>query len=257
MVKTADQTRLGAPTTGEGELSFVTWLERRLAEQPPKQKGQRTRERLRIATAKVLAEKGYHGLRVTDVTEAAGVAEGSFYVYFKDKTDAALDVLTSLLEDFYALHLNAPAETDSAFEAIRVANRRWLQLCRANPGLIRCVLQLGDEIPEFSRLVHRTNRDWYSRVASSVVRRYPAGAVAYEAALLAAYLLGAMMDEVTRKLIVYPDESLLELLGKLGETDEVLVDAASVLWMRCLYPGALSEAELPGSAAAQLLWRWR
>ena len=95
------------------ELSFIAFLEHRLRTTPPKQKGLRTRERLRIATARALASNGYHALRVTDITSEAGVAEGSFYVYFKDKTEAALDVLTELLEEFLITEVGLAASPGS------------------------------------------------------------------------------------------------------------------------------------------------
>lgn len=214
-------------------LSFIDHLETGLRLDPPRQKGQRTRERLKIATARVLEQRGYHAMRVTDVTEAAGVAEGSFYVYFKDKTDAALTVLTSLLEDFLPLHFDASSDR-SPLEAIRHTNRRWIEACRANPGLVRCILQLGDEAPEFLRLSQTTNGLWYRRVTSSVLRQRPGlneGAVT-----LMVQLLGSMMDELVRKLIVYPDSDLLDLIDRLGLTDDDVADMASIIWLRVLYP---------------------
>ena len=81
-------------------LSFIEHLEEQLRTAPPKQKGLRTRQRLKIATARILERDGYHAMRVSDITARARLAEGSFYVYFKDKTDAALIVLSELLEGF-------------------------------------------------------------------------------------------------------------------------------------------------------------
>ncbi len=231
-------------------LSFIDHLEARLRDDPPKQKGQRTRERLKIATAKVLEQKGYHAMRVTDVTETAQVAEGSFYVYFKDKTEAALTVLTSLLEDFFPIHIDPPRER-SAFESIQFANRRWLALCRANPGLVRCILQLGDQAPEFARLAQRTNSAWYLRVTASVLRHREGlndGAV-----MLMVQLLGAMMDEVVRKLIVYPDPDFVALTERLGTGDDQVADAASVIWLRVLYPDA-TMPDLPADVKALSAW---
>src|SRR5690349_16262000 len=81
---------------GKGEntaLSFVDYLETKLRDDAPAQKGARTKERLKIATARMLEENGYHVMRVADITQNAKVAEGSFYVYFDDKKDASLTVL--------------------------------------------------------------------------------------------------------------------------------------------------------------------
>jgi TetR/AcrR family transcriptional repressor of nem operon len=216
-------------------LSFVAYLERRLEQDPPKQKGLRTKERLKIAAAKLLGDVGYHALRVSDVSASAGLAEGSFYMYFKDKSDLTLQVLTQLLEESFDLEDVASVET-TAFGATRASNRRWIALCRANAGLLRCVFQLGDEIPEFTRLPQRVNRQWYERVARAVVHRRGAEGVTLNGAMLGAYFLGAMMDEIVRKLIVYPDPDFLALLRDLKANDDDVADAATVVWLRILYP---------------------
>lgn len=233
-------------------LSFIDYLERVLRDNPPKQRGLKTRERLKIAAAKALAEKGYHALRVADVTAGAQVAEGSFYVYFRDKTDIALTVLKELLEDFFHLDAKITATPRSPFEAIRQTNRRWLALCRANAGLMRCILQLGDEEPELSRLSHRTNRVWYERVARSLTRRKTS--VGTNPTLLALYLLGGMMDELVRKLIIYPDPEFHALLKETKADDDTIADAASVLWLHIFHPKETPPADLPPAAAALARW---
>jgi len=119
---------------------------------------------------------------------------------------------------------------------------------------LRCALQLGDELPEFAHLVQGLNRKWHDRISRSVVRHYPEGALAPENALLAAYMLGAMMDELVRRLIIYPDRDFHKLLQDLGMDDYGLADAASVAWTRVLYPGLKIEADLAPSAAEFSLW---
>lgn len=232
-------------------LSFIEHLENNLRDSPPKQRGVRTRERLKIAAAKALEEKGYHGLRVADVTAGAKVAEGSFYVYFKDKTDVALTVLTELLEEFFKLDAKVTAHR-LPFEAIRQTNRRWLAVCRANAGLMRCILQLGDEEPELSRLSRRTNRIWYERVARSLKRRK--SNVGTGPALFALYLLGGMMDELVRKLIIYPDPEFHALLKDMEADDDAVADAASVLWLHIFHPEESPPDDLPPAAVALAQW---
>ncbi len=232
-------------------LSFIEYLENQLRDHAPKQKGARTRQRLKIATAKMLEEKGYHAMRVADVTDCAGVAEGSFYVYFRDKKDASLTVLTSLLEDFVDL-AGPPKVTRTRFESIQVTNRRWIALCRANSGLMRCMFQLGDEEPDFAQLLQRTNRQWYERVALSVLRRDKKSRS--EQVLLVVYFLGAMMDEIVRKLIVYPDPEFHKVLKTLKANDDAVADAASLIWLKILDPEGTVPEELPAIASKLAKW---
>jgi TetR/AcrR family transcriptional repressor of nem operon len=233
-------------------LSFITHLEQQLRDSPPKQKGDRTRQRLKIATAKVLERDGYHALRVADISATAKLAEGSFYVYFEDKTDAALTVLRELLEDFMTLGIVPSAERDP-FGAIQAANRRWIAVCRANAGLMRCILQLGDEDKKLAQLAQRINRVWFERIAQSSSKRRGSTRGA-PASLLAAYFLGGLMDELVRKLIIYPDQGLHELLTELHADDDAVADAASVVWLRVFHPEARVPRDLVPAALAFAEW---
>lgn len=234
-------------------LSFVDYLETELRDAPPKQKGARTREGLKIATAKMMEAKGYHAMRVTDITEAAGVADGSFYIYFRDKKEASLATLSAFLGEF--VDQAAPPEAVGApFDSIRAANRRWFSLCRANAGLMRCVFQLGDDDDDFAGLVQSTTLDTYLRIS----RNMPLGnsSVDPTAHLMAIYFMGSMMDEIVRKLIVFPDREFHKLLPKTG-ADDAIADAASLIWIRIFDSTVKPPTELAPLASdlARLMWR--
>src|SRR5947208_966939 len=53
------------------------------------------RERILRAAVKVFAKSGFYATRVSDVARAAGVADGTIYLYFKSKDE----LLVSLFED--------------------------------------------------------------------------------------------------------------------------------------------------------------
>jgi len=234
-------------------LAFPDFLVRRLEQSPPKTKGQRTSARLLIAAARVLEDRGYHALRVTDVTTEAQVSEGSFYIYFKDKTAVSVAVLTEFFEAYVGQAMIRGGGR-SVFSRIQSANRHWIALCRLNPGLIRCALQVGDYIPEFAEVAQRTGRVWYESVADSIQRRRPAGTDG-DAALLTTYMLAAMADELSRKLIVLPDAGFIALLERMGATDDMLADAISIVWHRLIYGDVPPDAALsePAERLARFL----
>ena len=53
------------------------------------------RERILRGAIRVFARKGFYSTRVSEIAEAAGVADGTIYLYFKNKDD----VLISIFED--------------------------------------------------------------------------------------------------------------------------------------------------------------
>lgn len=230
-------------------VSFADYLDDRLTADPPKQKGLRTRARLLLAAARVLEERGYHAMRVGDVTAQAQVAEGSFYIYFKDKTEISVEVLTQFFSH-YVGEIMDENDGRGAFGRIRASNRRWLAVCRANPGLMRCALQVGDYAPEFGLVSQKTNHVWTAAIVGSVQRRR-GEAVDTGAAMLASYMLASMTDELARKLVVSPDEQFIAMLETIGASDDDLADAISLVWHKLLYGDPPADVEL-GDAALRL-----
>jgi len=54
------------------------------------------------AAVEVFAEKGFHQARVSDISKRAGVADGTIYLYFKNKDD----LLLSIFEDSMTILVN-------------------------------------------------------------------------------------------------------------------------------------------------------
>ncbi len=59
------------------------------------------RERILEAAVKVFAKKGYFAAKVAEIARKAGVADGTIYLYFRNKED----ILVSLFEQVMAGHL--------------------------------------------------------------------------------------------------------------------------------------------------------
>jgi len=97
--------------------SFTAALGNRLRSDPPKRKGDRTRERFKLATAQVLENVGFHAMRLSDITDAADASEGTFYIYFRDKRDATRTVLQEFLGGMQDKVNTDLAGAGSAFQA--------------------------------------------------------------------------------------------------------------------------------------------
>src|SRR5438067_11627162 len=61
--------------------------------EPPAAEGKR--ERILDAAVRVFAAEGFYNAKVSQIAQAAGVADGTIYLYFKSKDD----LLISLFED--------------------------------------------------------------------------------------------------------------------------------------------------------------
>jgi len=99
----------------------------RAASSPTGRKASDKRDRILHAATHVFARKGFHATRVSEVAKAAGVADGTIYLYFKSKDE----LLISIFED----------RVDHLLEAVR---REMEALPNAQARLRRInELQLG------------------------------------------------------------------------------------------------------------------
>ena len=76
------------------------------------------RERILRAAVKVFARKGFYAARVSEIAKAAGVADGTIYLYFENKDD----VLVSLFDDRIT-RLIAALEAEIATEGLSFEQR--------------------------------------------------------------------------------------------------------------------------------------
>jgi TetR/AcrR family transcriptional repressor of nem operon len=222
---------MGNPTPDAA--SFRDWVARRQHDAGPRRKGERTRDRIRLAAVELLNEVGYRQMKVSDVCQRAGVTPPVLYLYFENKVALTANVLEEFLNQFMAASADGAGRT--AYAAIHQANLQWVSRARANAGLMRCLLDLSEDEPEFGVLFARVSHTWYQRIAESVVRRFPEGRVERAAIELVVYALGGMIDELTRKLFTSRAPDVVRLVGRVAPTDAALAEFLSVLWYRALY----------------------
>ena len=77
------------------------------------------RERITEAAIAVFAEKGYRSSRVSDVAQAAGVADGTIYLYFKNKEDLLLSIFEEKMEMLLSMLNSKLADIECPLNKIR------------------------------------------------------------------------------------------------------------------------------------------
>jgi TetR/AcrR family fatty acid metabolism transcriptional regulator len=65
----------------------------------PRQKSDEKRRRILQAAVKVFAQKGYHRARVSAIARRADVADGTIYLYFRNKEDILVCLFDQVMEE--------------------------------------------------------------------------------------------------------------------------------------------------------------
>jgi AcrR family transcriptional regulator len=133
------------------------------------------RQQLIDAAKDVFAQKGYHATTVDDVTRAAGVAKGTFYLYFSEKREVYYEVVRAFLRLIKEAGLSVAREVRSPEQFVGRAEAAALQIMRiftANRQLARLAYResMGMD-PQLEGMV----RDFYRDVAEVEARNIQLG----------------------------------------------------------------------------------
>ncbi len=132
--------------------------------EPKTKRGEATRERLIRAAAKVFYEKGYYGSTINDITRAAGVGSGTFYLYFDSKLSLYRYLLIEYGERIRANSTTAIQEVKSRRDAEEIGIRSFFEFVIREPEIFNIIWE--------SLYIDKTLfDDFYHRFAESYVAR--------------------------------------------------------------------------------------
>jgi AcrR family transcriptional regulator len=121
-------------------------------------RGERTRSRLLEAGEEVFGRRGYHDASIADITHGAGVAQGTFYLYFDSKRDLMRAVVEERGHELRATLAHATAAVVGRIpkeEAGFAAFFAWMARHRALCRIVRNSEYVDGDL----------YRDWYSQLA--------------------------------------------------------------------------------------------
>lgn len=174
------------------------------------------RQRILQAAAKVFARKGYHGARVSEIARRADVADGTIYLYFRNKED----ILVSLFDEVMIEHLRQGREELKALTGapakLRAIARRHLGLLGGNRDLA-VVFQV--ELRQSTKFMERFTASWlhdYFALLTEIVEEGQAeGSLRDDLPrkLVTKSFFGALDEMVTSWILSKRDYDLAELAG--------------------------------------------
>ncbi len=189
------------PETGRSKATW-TYLGRLVdAAEPQPVPGPTTRERLLCALERLLETQSFADVTATAIASEAGLAHGTFYRHFKDKTEALMAAVGAVGErvERYAVAPEA-AVADAATERERV--RTWVQrkldASFAVPGLVRTWFALAAQDPMLSARSMQRRAEYLERFTAYVERLRAAGLCNAPDAAVVAYGMMAIMDGTIR-----------------------------------------------------------
>lgn len=173
----------------------------RRAEQAREQR----RQQILDAALSVFAEHGYHGAAISDVVKAAGVARGTFYLYFDSKEAIFQELLTELLSTLRTSVRGVDTSGGrSAEEQLQVIVADILRTAERNQALTRIIFR---EAVGLDERVDSLLGNFYDELLGYIERALLLGAAVgllrpvAEPAMVATCILGSLRGVVQRYLL--------------------------------------------------------
>jgi AcrR family transcriptional regulator len=192
---------------------------------PSTARGQRTKEALVRAAARIFERDGFVDARIADIAAEAGVATGSFYTYFDSKDAIFREVADKLIDELYRQsHVGDVAGSDPVAR-IAAANRLYVESFARHASLYSVVVQVASLNPEFRARRQKSRLAFVNRAERGIRSMQAAGQAdpSLDAALTAAMLCGMV-------------ENFAEVRHLLGQSfdDDQAVAAMTDIWARAI-----------------------
>lgn len=231
----------------QSEVSaFVDHLSGLAAQFPGARRGEKSRLTLLAAGARLLDAWNHHDLRVEQVCQAALVAKGTFYIYFRSKDEFLLDLAERYVA-FEAQSRPRLSSRNSDFVNLRLWVSWYERSFAANVGVIKCMVHMADQDPRMRDLWHQRNAALVDRSLVGWMKSRPEADPILERMMLRS--AGTIMDQ-----------SLFERYGvqtgqgvEVPEDPEHVVDLHALLMFRALYAKDPDGADLPPESPFQAL----
>lgn len=158
----------------------------------------RTRERILQAATEVFARRGFHGARVADIAELAGIAYGLVYHHFRNK-DEILAAIFSERWSQYVRYVDEIATSEQTFnEQIGHLVHFWVETWRQDPHLMTVMIN------EISRS--------YEFIEAHDVGTVLVAFDAVERLIVRGQRRGEVRDDVDAKLVTYAAMGMAEMI---------------------------------------------
>ena len=135
------------------------------------ERGERTRAKLLEAAEQVFTDLGYHEASIVKIADAAGVANGTFYLYFSGKQEIFDELVDDLNRRVRRAMDEAAAEGRTRAESERLGFEAFFRFTADHPGLYRVIRQAEFVSPPALRVHYQRIAENYARGLEAAMDR--------------------------------------------------------------------------------------
>lgn len=171
------------------------------------QKGELTRQKLLEAAEEIFGQKGFYNTSVVEITQKAGVAQGTFYVYFNSKHEIFRQLVILLNKTIRKEIQVAISGLKSRKEQELAGYRTFFSFVKRHQNLYKIVLEAQWVDDEIYRWYFKTFAAGYIKGLQSAMDR---GEIRKSDPECLAYYLMGIIIEMGKRWILWEDKDIPE-----------------------------------------------
>jgi TetR/AcrR family fatty acid metabolism transcriptional regulator len=110
-----------------------------MARRGPRGGGAAKRERILRAAIRIFSQKGYFNSKISEIARLAGVADGTIYLYFKNKDDLLISLFEEKMGEVVADVRARISDGSGALSRLQIFIRNHMDLLTREAGLIEVI----------------------------------------------------------------------------------------------------------------------
>jgi AcrR family transcriptional regulator len=169
---------------------------------PLSRRGLDTRRRLLDAAERVFGELGYHDASIVKIADAAGVAAGTFYLYFESKKAVFDELVRDLNRRIRHAMKEGSSRGTGRLEQELLGFEAFFAFTREHPALYRIIRQAEFVSPEMLRYHYERLSQGYVEALQAAAE---SGEIAQVDAEVAAYALMGIGEMIGMRWILWGD----------------------------------------------------
>jgi AcrR family transcriptional regulator len=185
-------------------------------------RGVETRARLLEAAEEVFGELGYHEASIVKITEAAGVGQGTFYLYFASKHEIFDELVRDLNRRIRHAMAESAGQGESRIEQELLGFKGYFEFAAKHPGLYRIIRQSAFVSPDVFKWHYDRVSERYVAALQEAVDRRELGPIDPE---VAAWALMSVGETLGLRWIVWGDgEVPAHVIDELGRIIRAILE---------------------------------
>lgn len=177
---------------------------------------EKRRQQILAHARQVFAKHGYHAAKVDDIVAAAGVARGTFYLYFEDKRAIFEEIVDRLLVRFGMAIVRVDVAGDVG-DQVKGTIRRIVKLLLEERVTTKLLLSDAQGVdPAFDRKIHSFFEQMRTLLQESLEEGQQLGIVVKgDARMQTAFVIGALREVMSQVVVRGWDDTEEEIVDAL------------------------------------------